>query len=385
VTGPDGDGGGGGDGDGDRRQPRARATRAARAVLPALRSEEGLTTSPRVVVDRLRRRDEHAGATRPEARLPVTPGSTVTAAAARGGVTLRLPRPPRGFPLGAPSWPGTVPRPPVERSLGVDYDSDWARRYPARVARLLLNEAVTRPVVSAVAAPQVHGLDRIDHLHGPAIFAANHASHVDTPILLSVIPETWRNRMVVAGAADYFFDTRLKASVFALALNAVPIERQRVERGSAARLTRLLDDGWSLLIFPEGGRSPDGWAQPHRAGAAWLAARTGRPIVPIHLEGTRHLLPRHATRIRPGRTQVTFGRPLRAGPSEARELAARLERSIAALADEQTTDWWTATRRAATRTTPALTGPGAAALWRRTWALGDDRRRRSRTDRWPGN
>ena len=55
------------------------------------------------------------------------------------------------------------------------------------------------------------GLDRIAHLDEPVIFAANHASHLDAPLLLSVIPDRWRHRMFVAGAADYFFDTRLKA------------------------------------------------------------------------------------------------------------------------------------------------------------------------------
>lgn len=315
----------------------------------------------------------------PRPRLAVTPASAV-GAPIRG----RLPRP-GGFPLAPPPWPTAVARPPIERDLGVDYDSDWARRTPARIVRLLINEGVTRPVVAAFAAPDVTGLDRIAHLRGSAIFAANHASHVDTPLLLSVIPEPWRHRLVVAGAADYFFDTHLKASLFALTLNAVPVERHRVDRTSAKRLATLLEEGWSLLIYPEGGRSPDGWAQAHRGGAGWLAARTGRPVVPIHVEGTRQVLPRHGTRLRPGRTQVSFGRPLRGGPGDARLLAERVEAAIAALADERATDWWTATRRAAARTTPTLTGPGAANPWRRTWALGEGRRRPPSEDRWPSN
>jgi 1-acyl-sn-glycerol-3-phosphate acyltransferase len=338
----------------------------------------GLPVAARVVIDRLRRPGEHAGATRPEGRLAVTP-------AAVRAIVGRRPRPrlPGGFPLSAPTWPTTVPRPPLEFDLGVDYDSDWARRTPARVVRLLLNEGITRPVVKALAAPDVTGLDRIAHLHGSAIFAANHASHVDTPLLISVIPEPWRHRLVVAGAADYFFDTRIKASVFALTLNAVPIERQRTDRTSVNRLAALLEDGWSLLLYPEGGRSPDGWGQAHTAGAGWLAARTGRPVVPIHVEGTRRVLPRHGKRLRPGRTQVSFGRPLRAGPKEGRVLAGRIEAAVAALADEGATDWWTATRRAATATTPALTGPGAASAWRRTWTRGEGRRRPPAEERWP--
>ena len=321
------------------------------------------------------------------------------------------------FPFSAPTWPGGVPRPPVEKTLGVDYDSDWARRYPARVARSVVQDLVADPLVRAVARPSVSGLDRIAHLDEPVIFAANHASHVDAPLLVSVIPSRWRDDLFVAGAADYFFDTRVKATAFAFLLNAVPIERQRVSRDSLERVEELLDDGWSLLIFPEGGRSVDGWGQPHNAGAAWLAYRSGRPVVPVYVSGTRKILPKGGTRIQPGRTRVTFGRPLRAGTggplragtggplragtggplragtggsAAARELAGEMEREIAALADEQTTDWWTARRRAAARTTPSLTGPDAGA-WRRSWALGakDGSKRPSagRRDagRWPAD
>ena len=313
-----------------------------------------------------------------------------------------------GFPFSAPTWPGTVPRPPVDKTLGVDYDSDWARKYPARVARAVVQDLVASPLVRAVARPSVTGLDRIAHLDEPVIFAANHASHVDAPLLVSTIPARWRDDLFVAGAADYFFDTRVKAVAFAFLLNAVPIERQRVSRDSAGRVEELLEEGWSLLIFPEGGRSPDGWGQPHRAGAAWLAARTGRPMVPVYVSGTREILPKGGNRLRPGRTTVTFGRPLRAsadgsvaGSAAARALAVELEREMAALSDEQSTDWWTARRRAAAGTTPPLTGPDAAS-WRRSWALGasasesasdgsgrrggDGRRgggRRRRSDRWP--
>jgi 1-acyl-sn-glycerol-3-phosphate acyltransferase len=257
----------------------------------------------------------------------------------------------------------------VPRTLGTDYDTEWARRYPARLGRVLVSELVARPVLHALTSPRVAGLDRIAHLDEPVIFAANHASHLDTPLLLSVIPDKWRHHVIVAGAADYFFDTRLKAVSFAFLLNAVPIERQRVSRDSFNRVAALLAEGWSLLIFPEGGRSPDGWGQAHRAGAAWLAVRTGRPIVPLHIEGTRQMLPKGSTRLKPGTCHITFGRPLRSAPDDdPRVLSAELERAVAALADEQTTDWWTARKRVAARTTPSLTGPDAGA-WRRTWAL----------------
>ena len=335
-------------------------------------------------------RDEPSlpGSTPPARRLPVTPEAVRSAA---DSVRARI-RPPSVFPLGPPTWPGGVSRPPVEKTLGVDYDTEWSRGHAARAGRVLVQELLAGPVIKAIASPRVSGLDRISRMDEPVIFAANHASHVDAPLLLSVIPERWRRSMFVAGAADYFFDTRLKAAAFAFLLNAVPIERSRVSRDSANRVAALLADGWSMLIFPEGGRSVDGWAQPHRAGAAWLATRTGRPIIPVYLEGTRRIIAKGSRRLRPGTTYVTFGAALRPDASgDPRALADRLERAITALADEQATDWWTARRRAASRTSPALTGPDAGA-WRRTWALGAGGGRRrvgpgagrpASKDRWP--
>ena len=99
----------------------------------------------------------------------------------------------------------------MEHSLGVDYDTAWARRYGTRVARALVLDAVGRPLVQAMASPTVDGLDRIAALSAPAVFAANHASHVDTPLLLTVLPDRFRHRAVVAAGADYFFDKRWKA------------------------------------------------------------------------------------------------------------------------------------------------------------------------------
>jgi len=304
----------------------------------------------------------------PARRLPVNPGAAFRRRVAR----------PRGsFPFLAPTWPGGVERPPPERDLGVDYDTEWARRYGVRMARVVVTEALTRPLLRVLASPRVDGLDRIAALDEPAIFAANHASHIDTPLLLTVLPERWRHKTVVAAGADYFFDKKWKAHWFAFSINAIPIERQRVSRRSADLAAELLTEGWSLIIFPEGGRSPDGWAQSHRPGAAWLSVRTGCPVVPVYLEGTRRILPKGGGKLRPGAVHVTFGSPLRPGEGEdARELAVRVEQAVAALADEQITDWWTARRRAAARTTPGLTGPSAG-VWRRSWALGARTGRRS--------
>lgn len=289
------------------------------------------------------------------------------------------------FPLRAPTTPQSVEPLPPERRTGADYDTDWARRVPARMTRALLVEGLIRPTAHLLARPTVQGLDRLVDLEGPAIFAANHHSHVDTPLLLSVIPEPWQHHLAIAAAADYFFGNRVTGGLSALCLGAIPIDRSSVNRRSADLAADLLADGWSLLIFPEGGRSPDGWGQPFRGGAAYLSLRCEVPVVPIHLAGTSRILKKGRTLPSPAPTTVTFGAPLRPDDDESsHRFATRIEAAVAGLADEATTDWWQARRRAHASTTPSLSGPTVPAPWRRMWAL-DERtpavRRRRRA--WP--
>jgi len=302
------------------------------------------------------------------------------------------------FPLAAPTWPTSIPRPDPERRVGLEYDHEWSRRYPVRLARAMVMDNVTRPAAQLLAPATVRGLEHLEHLEGPVIFAANHASHVDTPLLLTTLPLRFRHRTIVAAASDYFFDRTWKAVLWTFMLAAIPIERSKVNRRSADTAAELIEDGWSLVIFPEGGRSPDGWTQPFRGGAAYLARRTGRPVVPVYLHGTRHILPkkpergvlppggsgtesRAGGRLRRSPIAVLFGPPITPDEGEnAHRFSTRVENAVATLSREVHSDWWSA-RRAVSSADPA---PGAitahrgpeASAWRRTWALDEAPSRR---------
>jgi 1-acyl-sn-glycerol-3-phosphate acyltransferase len=283
-----------------------------------------------------------------------------------------------GFPYRAPTVPRGVTVPPKPAKLGADFDTAWARRPVARVTRVAILEGPLRLALKAVASPEVLGVDRLRDLldqeePGPVVFAANHQSHLDAPLMITSIPIPWRHKLVVGAAADYFFGTRVTSTASALALGAIPIDRSRVNRRSADLATGLLDEGWSLLIFPEGGRSPDGWGQPFRGGAAFLAVRCGVPVVPVHIDGAGSIWGKGAKRIRPGRTKVTFGAPLwPADGEDARRFGDRIEHAVAVLGDESLTDWYGARMRSAAGITPPLTGP-AYTGWRRAWALTEQR------------
>ncbi|MEQ8716940.1 MAG: lysophospholipid acyltransferase family protein [Acidimicrobiales bacterium] len=294
-------------------------------------------------------------------------------------------RPPRlEFPYRAPTVPkaaGPVPKP---EGRGVDYDTDWARTDFARVVRAAAVESIVRPTVRVLAQPERIGLDRLDDIDGPVIFAANHHSHLDTPLIATSIPAHLRHHLVVGAAADYFFSNPVTSAASALFVGAIPIERSKVGRTSADEAARILDEGWSLLIYPEGGRSPDGWAQEFRGGAAYLALRCGVPVIPVHLSGTGRILRKGSLLPRPARTTVAFGAPVVADDGErSRGLATRIEIAVSSLADEVATDWWQARRRFHAGDVPSMSGP-AAASWRRAWQLGSrDRSRRNRRPAWP--
>ena len=287
---------------------------------------------------------------------------------------IRLPSPARAwrsraFPLRAPTIPAGVEPLQAPTRTGAAFDTEWARRWPARLARAAIVEGPMRAAVRIVASPSRVGADRLDSVEGPVIFAANHHSHVDTPLMLTSIPPRWRHKTVVGAAADYFFRTRAGGTASALAISGIPIERARVGRRSADLAASLIDMGWSLLIYPEGGRSPDGWGQPFRGGAAYLALRCGVAVVPVHVGGTGGILRKGHHLPRRARATVTFGAPLLPVEGErATAFAARLERAVAALADEIRTDWYSARRRAHAGATDSLNGPETGA-WRRHWTL----------------
>jgi 1-acyl-sn-glycerol-3-phosphate acyltransferase len=280
---------------------------------------------------------------------------------------------PPDFPFKKPTWPVKVPAPLPKRSIGIEYDTSWSRSPIACKLRSAYIKGLLRPSMYAIARPSIKGASELDLIEPPVIFVANHSSHLDTPLILSILPGTFSRKIAVAAAADYFFDRTWKAHLFSLTLGAIPVERKRPDRTSAKLAISLIQDGWNLVIFPEGGRSPDGWLQEIRGGAAYIAEHTKRPIIPIHISGTYQIMSKERSQVSPGSTRVTFGHPIiYSDDQNVRHVNDLIYKSLARLADESSSDWWNATKRHAKGESPSLSGPDSAA-WLRAWKLPNPR------------
>lgn len=214
------------------------------------------------------------------------------------------------------------------RAAVAQLDVKWARSAPARWIRERFMQFVMNPILDHYAARRATGFEKLQHLKGPVILVANHASHMDTPIILSALPRKLRKRTAVAAAADYFYRYRITAWLASLLFNTVPVDRKGGSGGTrgSSHLDKLLDEGWSLLLYPEGSRKHGNGSGRVRRGAAVLASHHNLSIVPIRVTGTAAAMPpgaiwpkrlRGRLFSRRHRVEVSFGDPIPPQPDTA--------------------------------------------------------------------
>lgn len=248
------------------------------------------------------------------------------------------------------------------------FPSAWARTQPARAARYALQRGALRPLVWNTTRPRVYGRDRLAGVKGPVVLVANHASHLDTPLILGSLPASASHEVAVGAASDYFFDAHWRATVTALIFNAFPVERQGARRVRSLA-PALLREGWSLLLFPEGTRSTDGWMTRFQLGPAHLCCQHDVPAVPVVVRGSYGAMSRGRAWPRKGRPSVAvrYGAPLFPDSGEsARHFAGRMQQDVARLWSEEDVGWWRSLRAQADGAMELPSGPDAA-RWRRVW------------------
>jgi 1-acyl-sn-glycerol-3-phosphate acyltransferase len=173
---------------------------------------------------------------------------------------------------------------------------------------------------------------RIDRRGAPppadasCIYVANHSSIYDIPILFTAVPRQLRIMAKAALGHVPFIGWHLHRSGHLL------VNRQNPGAGIFKRMQRMVGQGASLIVFPEGSRTRDGRVARFKGGVFLLAIEAGLPVVPVSVVGSRVVMPQGRLRVSPATVQVTIHEPIpTAGMSrdDARPLAERVRAIIA--------------------------------------------------------
>ena len=175
---------------------------------------------------------------------------------------------------------------------------------------------------------EVEGLDRLDRSRS-YIFASNHQSIYDIPILFASLPFQLRILAKESLGRIPFMGWHLQRTGHVL------VDRSNPGAGVVRKMKRLVNEGHSLIVFPEGTRSTDGSVGRFKGGSFIIALQSGLPVVPISVIGSRHVMFRGELMVRPGRVRVVVHEPIetRSVPREAvREFASSVREVVASSA-----------------------------------------------------
>lgn len=159
------------------------------------------------------------------------------------------------------------------------------------------------------------------------VFCSNHFSLIDTPVVFGWMPREFR---ILARHGLW------KIPFLGWHLNRaghLPVHREN-PRVAARNIQRAADEvraGYSVFLFPEGGRTREDQMRPFKPGAGYIAIRAGAPVVPMAIVGTRGILPPNSLNLRPGRAELRVGPPISTeglDQRDAKELMARVREAI---------------------------------------------------------
>ena len=191
----------------------------------------------------------------------------------------------------------------------------WPLSLPIRGFRGMFQRCIAIPIFRKWLPLTITGIENLQGIDPPVLFAANHASDLDTPAVFTALPPTWRKRIAPAMRADYFGSSwkfRLQFLLARTLYNAFPLPQEMAGTRRAFEYTaELVRRGFCPLVFPEGRRTRDGRLQNFRPGTGMMAVRLRIPVVPIYIGGMFQVYSREDSWPKTGPVHVSIGKPMR--------------------------------------------------------------------------
>ncbi len=216
----------------------------------------------------------------------------------------------------------------------------------ARAVRRLALPYFLLPLARIFAHIRVSGAGNLVELRDPVIFASNHQSHFDVPVILASLPARLRYRVATAMSKEFFdahfyprrfsreawFANSLYYWLSTFFFAAFPIPQRQAGAGQTIRyMGAMIEQGWSILIFPEGDRTGTGEIHAFQPGVGMIGSHLDTAVVPVRIVGLDRVLHRSAKWPRMGRVEVKFGAPITLSGEDFAGLAARVETEVRGL------------------------------------------------------
>ncbi len=222
---------------------------------------------------------------------------------------------------------------------------NWPHRAPVTWLRRIAWYLLVRPFLTLMVRLRVEGREHLRGLRGPVIFASNHITMVDPPLILAALPARLRHRLAVAMAGERLRSwrtppagtpwfqrlvLRIQYTLVVAIFHVFPLPQKSGFRRSFARAGELADRGFHILIFPEGELTKDGLIHPFQSGTGLLARQLNAPVIPVRIEGLFDLKERR--QYFGGRVMIRLGPPLRFSPqAEPAQIVREIEAAVRAL------------------------------------------------------
>ncbi len=187
----------------------------------------------------------------------------------------------------------------------------WPLSFISRIMRFLGQRILVFPFISIFTTTEYRGLEHLK-LKGPCIFASDHQSAWDGPLVIRKL----NSNIAIPASPEVVFGInsgmlrKFKGVLASLFFNTYPFGAAIGTDASLEFTGEMIDRGFSILIFPEGERTPDGEIKTFKSGIGYLALHMNVPIFPVKIDGLYDILPGNKLVPKFGKTVVKFGKPL---------------------------------------------------------------------------
>jgi len=220
----------------------------------------------------------------------------------------------------------------------------WARRWPITWIRLLVYYTLVWPATMMMDKPRITGRENLKDFRGQALIISNHITQLDIGFILAALPLRLRHRVATAMQGEVLRSMRhppqewlflrrsfeqLQYALTTAFFNVFSLPQRAGYRESFKFAGEVADQGYSIVIFPEGKRTETGEMSPFRSGIGLLAKRLQLPVIPMRIDGLFLLKQKKQRFSRPGTVQVRIGQPVTfAAADDPEEIAKKLQEIV---------------------------------------------------------